>query len=172
MSKAHGQSSFYESRSIYWPERTTKSLEPDQERQPPPPPNAEIDVRNDEARDDDSRNRILRLELMFEDSQTQTLMLGTQIEYLENHITELEAQYIESQNRLRIQGDNSETRITALEANVTRQRALLARRVVRRRILSNRERVRLRRANRRLRRRLLVMDAVQDVHGLADGWRI
>ncbi|KAF7883340.1 uncharacterized protein EAF02_005260 [Botrytis sinoallii] len=106
-----------------------------QQQQQPPPPNAEIGARND-----DSRDRILRLELMAGDFQ---------------------ALYNESQNR-----------VTALEANATRQNARLARRMVQRRVPSNMERARLRRADRRIRRQSQrLLEAVQDVHGLADGWR-
>ncbi|KAF7947225.1 uncharacterized protein EAE97_004474 [Botrytis byssoidea] len=148
---------------------------PQGQQQQPPPKNAEIGARNDEAQDDDSRDRMLRLELMFEDFQEHALVQETRIERLVNRNTELQAQYNESQNlvtELRMQSDNSETRVTELEANVTRQNARLARQRVQRRIRSNRKRARLRRAGRRLRRQSQrLFDAAQDVHGLADGWR-
>ncbi|THV49673.1 hypothetical protein BGAL_0184g00150 [Botrytis galanthina] len=149
---------------------------PQDQQQQPPPQNAEIGARNDEAQDDDSRDRMLRLELMFGDFQEHALMQETQIEYLVNRNTELQAQYNESQNlvtELRMQSDNSETRITALEANATRQNARIARAAMgQRRVRSIRERARLRRIGRRLRRQTQrLLDAAQDVHGLADGWR-
>ncbi|KAF7952985.1 hypothetical protein EAE96_006207 [Botrytis aclada] len=75
------------------------------QQQQPPPPNADIGARNDEAQDDDSRDRILRLELMLGDFQHYSSMLETRIASFEN-------------------------RITALEANTTRRNARLARRVV------------------------------------------
>ncbi|TGO20058.1 hypothetical protein BTUL_0001g00650 [Botrytis tulipae] len=149
---------------------------PQDQQQQPPPQNAEIGARNDEAQDDDSRDRMLRLELMFGDFQEHALMQETRIEYLVNRNTDLQARYNESRNlvtELRMQSDNSETRITALEANDIRQNARLARQMVQRRVRSNRERARLRRVGRRLRRQSqrLLLDAVQDVHDLADGWR-